>query len=511
MITRRDLIYRTGALAGSAAVYSMVAALGAAPFSTRAQELQLKAARPGRKVVILGAGIAGLTAAYELENAGYEVEILEAAHRIGGRSLTLRHGDMVDEIGNRQICQFDDDPALYFNAGPSRIPHEHKTLLAYCRRLNIPLETHVNSNPGAWAQFDSFNDGRPVRIREFVADARGMLAELSQKGLSDDWLDQTLGEEERDLLRQFLKSYGDLHDSGEYRGSSRAGYASGGLMAPAILKDTAQLNELLQSDFWRMGMHFAEASAQSAVLEPAGGMDKILTAFTSRLKTRPRLHAVVYSIAVDEDGVTVRYREQGRVMETRGDYCLNSIPSQLLVGVGNNFSDDYRALLQSRPRGKLSKVGLQMKERFWEKQGVYGGISWTGQDITQIIYPSNDYGSQKGIVVGAYVFSGAVNDRLMNVSASERVKLAVEQGKKIHPEYEDAFENGVSVSWHRMNHMLGCTAVETDEETARQLRAPFGRHYLIGDQVANHAGWQESAMLSAIGALNDIQQREEQN
>ena len=498
-------------MAGSAAVYSLAAALGAVPHSSRAQELILGAARPGRKVVILGAGIAGLTAAWELENTVYQVEILEAAHRIGGRSLTLRHGDIIDEIGNRQVCEFDDDPSLYFNSGPSRIPHEHATILEYCRKLGIPLETHINMNPGAWAQFDKFNDGKPVRIREFIADARGMLAELSQKGLSDAWLDQKLGEADRDLLRQFLRSYGDLNESNHFRGSSRAGYDSGGLMAPAILKEPAQLSELLQSDFWRMGMNFAEASAQSSVLQPVGGMDKILDAFTSRLKNQPRLHSVVHSIVVEEDGVKVSYREQGKARETSADYCLNSIPSQLLVGVENNFSSDYRALLQSRPRGKLSKVGLQMKERFWEKQGVYGGISWTGQDITQIIYPSNDYGSQKGIVVGAYVFSGVINDKLMNVSASERVKLAVEQGGKIHPEYADCFENGVSVSWHRMNHMLGCTAVETDEVTANNLRAPFGRHYLIGDQVANHAGWQESAMLSAIGALNDIQKREEQN
>ena len=503
-------MHRAGALAGSAVVYSIAAALGAVPFASQAQVLKLGAARPGRKVVILGAGIAGLTAAWELENAGYEVEILEAAHRIGGRSLTLRHGDIVDEIGNRQVCNFDDDPSLYFNSGPSRIPHEHATILEYCRKLGIPLETHINSNPSAWVQFDRFNDGKPVRIREFVADARGMIAELSQKGLSDAWLDQQLGETDRDLLRQFLGSYGDLNETGNYVGSSRAGYASGGLMAPAVLKDTFELSELLQSDFWRMGMNFAEASAQSSVLQPVGGMDKILTAFTSRLQNQPQLHSVVHAIQVEDDGVRISYREQGKERETTADYCLNSIPSQLLVGVDNNFSSEYRALLQSRPRGKLSKVGLQMKERFWEAQGIYGGISWTGEDITQVMYPSNDYGSTKGIVVGAYVFSGVINDKLMNVSAEDRVKLAVEQGEKLHPGYSDYFENGVSVSWHRMNHMLGCTAVETDEETAKGLRRPFGRHYLIGDQVADHAGWQESAMLSAIGALNDIQKREAQ-
>jgi monoamine oxidase len=510
LTTRRKLLQMTGTMAGSAAVYSVAAALGAVPSPAHAQTLLLGPARPGKKVLVLGAGIAGLVAAWELENAGYETEILEAADRIGGRSLTLRHGDVVDEVGNRQVCNFDEDPLLYFNAGPSRIPQEHHTIIEYCRRLDVPLLTHVNSNTGAWAQFDRFNGGERMRIRQFVADARGMMSELAQKGLSDDWLDQQLGEADRDLMRQFLRSYGDLDPEGIYKGSSRAGYASGGLMTPGVLKDTAGLDQLLQSDFWRMGMNFAESSLQSAVLEPAGGMDRIVTALASRLRNKPRVRSVVRAISVEADGVRVRYRDQGVERETRADYCLNSIPSQLLVGIENNFSAEYFKLLQSRPRGKLSKIGLQMGKRFWEAEGIYGGISWTGQDITQIIYPSEGFGAAKGIVVGAYVLSGEINDRWMNLTAEERIRRAVEQGEKLHPGYGDHFESGVSVAWHRMNHMLGCTAIQTEHGTAEALRQPFGRHYLIGDQAANYAGWQESAVVTAIGALNDIQRREEQ-
>ncbi|MGA0806599.1 MAG: flavin monoamine oxidase family protein [Pseudohongiellaceae bacterium] len=510
MLTRRRLMQMAGSMAGSAVVYSLAAALGAVPSRASAQTLTLGPARPGRKVLVLGAGIAGLLAAWELESAGYETEVLEASHRIGGRSLTLRHGDLVDEVGNRQICNFDDDPSLYFNAGPSRIPHEHAVLIDYCRRLDVPLLTHVNSNTGAWAQFDRFNGGERMRIRQFVADARGMMSELSQKGLSDAWLDQELGEEDRDLLRQFLRSYGDLAEDGSYKGSSRAGYASGGLMSPGILKSTTALEALLQSDFWRMGMHFTESSLQSAVLEPAGGMDRIVTAVAGRLRNKPRLHCVVKAVHSEESGVRVIYREQGVEREARADYCLNSIPTQLLVGIDNNFSQDYLALLQSRPRGKLSKIGLQMKTRFWEAEGVYGGISWTGQDITQIIYPSEGFGKPKGIVVGAYVLSGEVNDRWMNLGAQERIQRAVEQGEKLHPGYASQVESGVSVAWYRMNHMLGCTAMQSAPATAQALRAPFGRHYLIGDQAANYPGWQESAVLTAVSALNHIQQREEQ-
>src|SRR5437868_7458305 len=78
----------------------------------------------GKTVAILGAGVAGLCAAYELDRAGYDCVILEAARRIGGRSLTLRRGDSFAEAGQPpQQCRFDE--GLWLNAGPGRIPHHH--------------------------------------------------------------------------------------------------------------------------------------------------------------------------------------------------------------------------------------------------------------------------------------------------------------------------------------------------------------------------------------------------
>jgi monoamine oxidase len=508
MITRRQLLSSAGALSGSAGVAGLLAALGAMPHSATAQTVTLRPARPQRKVLLLGAGISSLMAAFELEQAGYVCEILEASHRAGGRCMTLRSGDIVDEIGNRQVCRFDDDPTLYFNAGPSRIPHEHATVLGYCQRLGVSLETSVNLSPAAWLQFDAFNGGQRMRQKQYIADARGFMAELTQKGLDDAWLDAELGESDRDLLRQFLRSYGDLGAEDRYRGSTRSGYSSGGLVAPGVLRDTTALKDLLKADFWRMGMHFAESSLQSAVLQPVGGMDRIVTAVTARLRSKPRLHSVVVGIDVQPEGVEVHYRERGELRRTRADYCLSAIPAQLLLGVDNNFSADYRRLLAGRPRGKLSRLGLQMRERFWEAEGIYGGISWTGQDITQIMYPSGGFGGRKGVLVGAYILSGEINDRWVNLTAEERIERALQQGEKLHPGYRSYFESGVSVAWHRMNHMLGCTATGSDPGTAAALRAPFGRHYLIGDQVANYGGWLEASVLSALAALRDLDARE---
>ncbi|MGB5345071.1 MAG: FAD-dependent oxidoreductase, partial [Woeseia sp.] len=107
-LTRRHFLNLIGAVGGSTAIYQTSRALGLMPDTGEAPQLDLLNVKGrNRKVVILGAGIAGLTVAYELERAGYDCTILEASHRAGGRNITFRHGDFVDEMGHRQEVNFD--------------------------------------------------------------------------------------------------------------------------------------------------------------------------------------------------------------------------------------------------------------------------------------------------------------------------------------------------------------------------------------------------------------------
>jgi monoamine oxidase len=133
--SRRHFLNLVGAAGGSAAVYQMSVALGLIPAIAAADtpRAELRARPQGRRVAVLGAGISGLVCAYELERAGYDVTVIEASPRIGGRNLTVRRGDLIDEMGNPQTCQFDDHPNLYFNCGPARIPAHHEHLLHYCK------------------------------------------------------------------------------------------------------------------------------------------------------------------------------------------------------------------------------------------------------------------------------------------------------------------------------------------------------------------------------------------
>ncbi|MBV1911021.1 MAG: FAD-dependent oxidoreductase, partial [Kangiellaceae bacterium] len=103
----------------------------------------------GKTVIILGGGVSGLVCAYEMERLGYECTVIEASERLGGRVRTIRGGDEVTELDSSQTCQFESNPALYFNAGAARIPHHHQLILGYCRMFSIALEPFINENTGA--------------------------------------------------------------------------------------------------------------------------------------------------------------------------------------------------------------------------------------------------------------------------------------------------------------------------------------------------------------------------
>jgi monoamine oxidase len=113
-------------------------------------------------------------------------------------------------------------------------------------------------------------------------------------------------------------------------------------------------------------------------------------------------------------------------------------------------------------------------------------------------------------MLGAYTFSDEIGEKFARMTPAQRIAAAIQQGEKLHPGYGNYVESAVTIPWHRMNHMLGCSARWDDDVRAQwfsRLQAPVGGHYLIGDQLSYHSGWQEGAIHSAYHALADIDQR----
>src|SRR5579863_6921200 len=450
LISRRELLKRIGQSAGAAMMYQAMSTLGFARESSYDGPVELANAPPNTSILILGAGMAGLVAAYELSRTGYKVKVLEYNQRAGGRSWTLRGGDEYTELGGfRQKCEF--DPGLYINPGPWRIPYHHHAMLDYARRLKVPLEPFTQVNYNSYLHSTKAFGGKPQRFRHVRADYHGHVAELLSKAANQGHLDAAVSAEDKEKLLESLRSWGVLDAQYRYVASGRVsetrGYdvdPAGGLMPQPKLSSPSKLDELLRSGLSNYLVTPFDYDLMPSLFQPVGGMDRIANAFYQEVKPLVQFGAKVTRIDQDDHGVTVAYADAqrgGSMQQAKADWCLCTIPLSILAQIDIKVGDAMAAAIGAVPYEAAVKVGLQFKRRFWEEDDrIYGGISFTDLPISMIGYPS--YGqnqSGKGVLLGAYVW-GANAYEFTAMTPAQRVRKAVEQGAQVHPQYTAEFE-----------------------------------------------------------------------
>ena len=525
-LTRRRFLQGLGRLGGAGAVYAFLTTAGLLPVRAgTAGASDIRDLTPGSlagvKVIVLGAGLAGLCAAFRLSGAGAEVVVLEAEARLGGRSLTLRQGDRFKETGWRRplearfVGPAEAVAPLYFNAGPGRIPAHHDYVLHYCRRLGVEMQSYIFASRANLLQDDRVFGGKPVPLRRVKHDLRGYVSELLAKVTDQHGLDALVSADDRAAFFEMLQSFGALSRSDAgliYRGSSRLGYDTlpgAGLRAgdspPALPFD-----EILKSGFWDSGLfNDMVINWQSSLLQPAGGMDRLWRALATA-EARPgvptdtlvRRHAPVVSIDIEDDRVRVGYRDldAGAQASVNGDYCISTLAPPMLSLVDGNLLDRRaRSGLRQVLYTPACKIAWQGKTRFWEERDrIFGGISWTSHPIGQIWYPSDDFLGDTGILVGAYAYDRD-GVRLGGLSHPQRLDLALEGGERLHPGFADLVhrERGLSIAWQHMPFQPGGWAADTHAAAPGLYgwlndAQPFGgRVYLAGDFLSQLPGWQE--------------------
>ena len=513
-MTRRSFLQSVGAVAGVGAVYRSMEALGLvrSGVAHAATPGLARGSGEGKSVAIMGAGIAGLVAAYEFYKAGYRCTILEASNRAGGRNLTVRGGDFIEEVDNRQRVDFGEEDYLYANLGPARIPYHHKTMLHYCKELGVALEVFINDNRAALFHNRERLGGRSVTGRRVHADMRGYIAELLAKAVGSGSLDSAMTADDKEHILAMLKEYGDLNPDNLYHGTERGGYA--GARVNAGLKggefdSPLDFSELLKTDFWLDKLHFSDFLDQNPTLfQPVGGMDAITRAFRERVGHLIRYRSIVEQIRKTAEGVRIVYRSglDGATAELDADFAICTIPAPILKDIANDFTPKTRAAIESVAFAPAMKIAFQARRRFWEEDhAIYGGISWTDQDITQIWYPPYGYHHNKGIIVGAYIWDEAPALRFGIMSPRDRLRAAVSEGERIHPGYETEIETGISRAWSKAPFQKGAWPVGSRAPQA--LQGPDGPIWFAGDQTSALPGWQEGAALSAHAAVMEIGQR----
>lgn len=504
-LTRRRFLEQIGAIGGSSLVMSAMSSWDLMAGSA-GQKPELSGRPAKAKVLVLGGGLSGLVTAYELGKLGYDFQVLEARERVGGLQWTVRKGATHTEPGgDRQVCTFDE--GQYLNVGPWRIPHSHHAVLNYCKELDVPLQVFLNESDASYFFYEGNAAGalsnRRIRLREVKADLAGQVNELLIKAIDQQKLDLALTPDDQKRLTSYLVSQGYLDSTTRtYKAFANRGEG-----------DPYQLAQLLQAGFGNRlrSVPAIEGTTAAPMFQPIGGMDQISKGFQRAIgPKRITFNAEIQSVHQSDTGVKVVYLDtkSGKKVETSADFVVVSMPLNIVAGLDINVSAEMMNAIKAVPYSNSAKVGLAMKRRFWEEDdGIYGGHLYSNLPLGEFSYPSNDYWTKKGVLLGLYA-NGPIGT-LLDQPVAARIEHVLTHATKVHPQIRAEFQSAYAVWWKKVPYNLGGYATGRNE-TRRQQLSKVDNRILIGSAaVTPHSepDWQEGAVSAGWQALQLVHER----
>jgi monoamine oxidase len=452
-------------------------------------------AGPRRKVVVVGAGMAGLTAAYELQRAGHEPIVLEAQHRVGGRVCTLRE-------------PFSD--GLYAETGAMRIPKAHDLTMAYIEAFGLEVSPFTMGNPQAYYCLH----GRRHRICDANAnpDLLGFEVHAHERGRTAAQLWQESLKPIAALLEaqgpaawtEIVATY-DQYSTREFLELNK--WSEGAIEMFGLLADqealmNASFLELLRED---TGNYYTDMIAL------AGGMDHLPRAFLPALHRCIRFGAKMTAIDQSDQAVTVHYQTAAGRAQVSADFAIVTIPFSVLrhVEILKPFSRPKQQAIRQLHYDASAKILFQCRRRFWEEDdGIFGGGTVTDLPIRVMFYPDHGRETGRGVMLASYTWSEDAQ-RWGSLSPADRICQALDDVAEIHPQVVEEFEVGVTKMWHDDEFAGGAFALfDPGQQTLlhAHIIRPEGRIHFAGEHASLAHAWIQGAIESGLRAASEINQ-----
>lgn len=444
---------------------------------------------PRKKVIVVGAGMAGLVAAFELLKQGHEPIILEARSRVGGRVYTLR-------------APFAE--GLHAEAGAMRIPKTHLLTLHYCKEFGLELYPFTMDNPKCFYHLQ----GQKLRVAECQANPALIPYRLEKheqgKSIGQLWqaaireFVELLAKEGDSAWDQIVEKY-DRYSTYEFLESRK--WSEGAIELFGLLENQeAELNysfvEMLRED---LGRYYTD------LCQISGGTDRLPYAFYDKLKQHIHFGAVVTALDQTPDGVVAHYTTRAGQHKVHGDYMIVTVPFAVLrhIKIMKPFSRAKQKAIRELHYDASAKIFLQCRKRFWEEEeGIFGGGTISDLSVRNTYYPEHGRETGRGVLLASYTWSEDA-ERWGSLSPDERIAQAIQDVAQIHPQITHEFEVGASIMWHDDEFAGGAFALFEPEQQTRLYKdiiSPEGRIHFAGEHASLEHAWIQGAIESGLRA-----------
>jgi len=446
----------------------------------------------GGRVIIIGAGISGLCAAWGLRAAGFSPVVLERTNRAGGRIFTLR-----DYFGDQ-----------YVELGATRIPDQHPLPLAYARHFGLSLLEYPSA-----------------RTRQ-IYHVRGRRFETGSAHGADYPHDLGLTAEESRFDAEHLCDYytaralSVLSHPGEpewppaaarevFQGKSVHSFLGELGASPAAQEIYRAYSGSVIEMFDALGWLAAQRVDGSVrkLYAIAGGNDRLTGSFADSLEDCIVRDAQVTAVRSEAGTVSVEYAHNGRRERIQGDYAICTVPHRLLAEIDFSppLSAAKRAAATAVPMGQVTRMNYQFSRRLWDRAGARGlVVACTTSPIERLWDLTAVQPGTNGILVA---YAECQNAEALDQLPSDEARL--ERGldviESLFPGARASFIKGLSFSW-RQPWTQGAWPVFLADQTRfiGDFQRAEGRVFFAGDHTSLHSAWMQGALESAHFAIAEV-------
>lgn len=483
------------------------------------------------KIGIIGAGVAGLTAAFELRKFGLDVTVFEATKRIGGRTFTY---------------YFDDDKKLYGELGAMRFPITHKYTMHYINTFDLEVEPFPQTSPETFIYVKDVrvrNDEDGLSVSEYIYPLFSMFEWEKNTKWFDliDYIGEypicSMPQDVRSELVQIKNNYSPYIDYWDCVSTKKAMRVLG--LSFGAIDMISSLDPTL-FPFWYDShievLNEYYTGAFKDLMRIKGGFSRLTESFYNSLTSntpteygdidfndlgtvdfkfsRP-IRGIYYDKISSKITLKSSDSEYKNLKHDEFDYVVCAIPFSSLrnVDVYPVFSSIKHQSIREVNYTESQKTLFLCNKRFWQEQGIIdGGGSVTDLPIGSIWYPKGGKIDEPAVFLASYNLNKDAR-RLGTQPIEIRVEMIKRQVENVHglPEnyLDDIVEEYASINWGDEPYELGCFAYFQPEQKKLFSKAMTTPEFdnkicFAGEHVSVFHGWQNGAFQTAQKSVRDI-------